>query len=75
MATTTEMEALLLEYNLIQEHRPRYNVTYRDDKSYPYIKVSLAETFPRIVPTRHMVDDARHLAVLQMWMETEQPGG
>jgi excinuclease ABC subunit C len=57
VATTTEMEALLLEYNLIQEHRPRYNVTYRDDKSYPYIKVSLAETYPRIVPTRHMVDD------------------
>ena len=57
VATTTEMEALLLEYNLIKEHRPRYNVTYRDDKTYPYIKVSLGEMYPRIVPTRHMVDD------------------
>lgn len=49
--TTTEKEALLLESNLIKKHRPRYNVFFRDDKSYPYILIS-AEDFPRITPHR-----------------------
>jgi len=46
------MEALVLEGNLIKEHRPRYNVRLRDDKHYPYIKVTLDETFPRLLVVR-----------------------
>jgi len=46
--TNTESEALILEYNLIKRHRPRFNVTLRDDKSYPYIYVSTAHPFPRL---------------------------
>jgi excinuclease ABC subunit C len=53
----SEMEALLLEYNLIKEHRPRDNVRYRDDKKYPYLKLTLGETFARVTPTRHVTDD------------------
>ncbi len=57
LVTRSEMEALLLEYNLIKEHRPRYNVVYRDDKRYPYVKVSLDETYPRVTTTRRIEDD------------------
>lgn len=46
--TNTEAESLLLEYNLIKQHRPRYNVTLRDDKSYPYIYVSTEQAFPKL---------------------------
>src|SRR5690606_1183691 len=45
--TRTETEALMLEYNLIKRHRPRFNVVLRDDKSYPYIHVDPSEEFPR----------------------------
>ncbi len=55
--TTSELEALVLEMNLIKQHRPKYNVLLKDDKSYPYIKVTLNETWPRIFTTRKVIDD------------------
>ena len=54
--TDSEVEALLLENNLIKEHAPRYNVMLKDDKSYPYICIS-NEPFPRIFKTRNVVQD------------------
>jgi excinuclease ABC subunit C len=47
IVASNEVDALLLEYNLIQEHRPRFNVRYRDDKSYPYLALTVGETWPR----------------------------
>ncbi|OGN86764.1 MAG: excinuclease ABC subunit C [Chloroflexi bacterium RIFCSPLOWO2_12_FULL_71_12] len=49
-------EAYLLEANLIKQHRPRYNIRLKDDKSYPYVKVTLGEDFPRILRTRQLGD-------------------
>jgi len=57
MVTGTAAEALLLESNLIKEHDPRFNIVLRDDKSYPYIKVTLSEDFPRVYVTRRVVND------------------
>lgn len=57
IVTDSEVEALILEANLIKEHRPRYNVSLRDDKSYPYIKVTLNEEYPRAHITRRLVKD------------------
>ncbi|MCC6927369.1 MAG: excinuclease ABC subunit UvrC [Gemmatimonadaceae bacterium] len=53
----SEAHALILEANLIKEHRPRFNIALRDDKSYPYIKVTLQEPFPRVYVTRRLVND------------------
>lgn len=55
--TASEPEALLLESNLIKEFRPRFNVQLRDDKSFPYVKVTLAEPYPRVLVTRHIESD------------------
>jgi len=57
IVTDSEQEALILENNLIKKHRPRFNVRLRDDKSYPYIKVSLNEEWPRVFLTRRFEDD------------------
>ena len=53
----TEAHALVLEANLIKEYRPRFNIALRDDKSYPYIKVTINEPFPRVYVTRRLIDD------------------
>lgn len=55
--TDSELEALVLECNLIKEHRPRYNTMLKDDKSYPYIKVTVQEDYPRILFAREMKKD------------------
>ena len=52
IVTDSELEALILECNLIKEHRPRYNTMLKDDKSYPYIKVTVGEEYPRIIMAR-----------------------
>lgn len=57
IVTDTISEAYLLEGNLIKEHRPRFNIRLRDDKSYPFVKVTLGEDFPRIVRTRKLARD------------------
>ena len=55
--TATEMEALILECNLIKEHRPHYNTMLKDDKSYPYIRVTVQEDYPRILFCRQVKRD------------------
>lgn len=55
--TGSEIEALILECNLIKKHRPKYNISLRDDKTYPYIKVTIHEPFPRVILTRRVIKD------------------
>ncbi len=55
--TDSELEALILECNLIKEHRPKYNTMLRDDKTYPYVKVTLGEDFPRVLFSRQVKKD------------------
>ena len=57
IVTDSELEALVLENNLIKEHSPKYNTLLKDDKTYPYIKVTLGEEYPRIVFSRTMKKD------------------
>ena len=57
IVTDSELEALVLESNLIKEHRPKYNTMLKDDKSYPFIKVTLNEAYPRVLFARQMKKD------------------
>ncbi len=57
IVTDSELEALVLENNLIKEHRPKYNTMLKDDKTYPYIKVTVSETYPRVLFSRQMKKD------------------
>lgn len=57
IVTDSELEALVLENNLIKEHRPKYNTLLKDDKTYPYIKVTVGEAYPRVLFSRIMKKD------------------
>lgn len=57
IVTDSELEALILECNLIKKYRPKFNILLKDDKSYPYIKVTVNEEFPRIIMTRRILKD------------------
>ncbi len=57
IVVNSELEALILEMNLIKEHRPFYNVRLKDDKRYPYIKIHWAHDFPKLSITRLMVEE------------------
>lgn len=57
IVTDSELEALVLECNLIKEHRPKYNTMLRDDKTYPYIRVTMGEEFPRVLFSRQVKKD------------------
>ena len=57
IVTDTEVEALVLECNLIKKYKPKYNILLKDDKQYPYIKITMQDDFPRIYMTRHIKKD------------------
>ncbi|MGN0256700.1 MAG: GIY-YIG nuclease family protein, partial [Chordicoccus sp.] len=58
IVTDSELEALVLESNLIKQNRPKYNTMLKDDKTYPYIKVTVGEMYPRIMVSRSMKKDS-----------------
>ena len=67
----SEYDALLLENNLIKRYQPRYNVSLRDDKTYPFLAIK-NEPFPRVFPTRNRINDGsstlRRLSLLSSWL-------
>ena len=82
VAADTEAEALLLENQWIKHAKPRYNIRLRDDKTYPYLKLTVAEEWPRLVFTRRVIGWAMHqildaqlvIAALQMALTQRRPG-
>lgn len=73
MVTDTEVEALVLECNMIKKYRPKYNILLKDDKHYPYIKITMQEPFPRIYMTRKVLKDgAKYFGpYMSAWMVKE----
>ncbi len=74
----SELEALILEMTLIKRHRPKYNVRLKDDKRYPYIKVTWQEDYPRILIVRRMERDVTERgrtveSVIQQYLATVRP--
>jgi excinuclease ABC subunit C len=57
LVTSTEMDALILESNLVKEHRPKYNINLKDDKQFPYVKITTGELYPRLFVVRRLADD------------------
>ena len=57
IATNNESEALILEANLIRKHKPRFNIDLKDDKHYPYLKITVNENFPRLLIVRKIEND------------------
>ncbi len=57
LVTDSELEALILEANLIKRHRPKYNVRLKDDKRYPYIRITVQDPYPRVTITRRIEND------------------
>ena len=69
--TRTEKEAFILEASLIKKHRPRFNIELKDDKSYPRIKVTLGEEWPRVYMTRRRIrDGSRYFGPSLSWLTT-----
>ena len=72
IVTDSELEALVLECNLIKEHHPKYNTMLMDDKTYPFIKVTVNEDFPRVMLARKMLKDkAKYLDRIQAGRQSE----
>jgi len=68
IVTDSEMEALILECNLIKKHRPRYNTLLKDDKTFPYIKVTVQEEFPRVIYTKNSGKGTRQSILVHILM-------
>ena len=70
IVTDTEIEALALECTLIKKHRPKYNILLKDDKQYPYLKVTINEDWPKVVKTRTLRNDGAKYFGPYMGMST-----
>jgi Nuclease subunit of the excinuclease complex len=73
IVTDSEIEALILECNLIKKYRPKYNILLKDDKHYPFIKLTMNEDFPRIIITRRIKkmdqNTLAHFQILLLYMK------
>jgi len=64
IVTRSELDALILEDTLIKKHRPKFNVSLKDDKRYPYLKITMKDAFPRVVVTRSIERTEQNISVL-----------